>query len=137
MIFSPLKQVTDVAVSEDGNLIQFRIENAGSESLNLGFQPHDLTKFIEDLIGLAARASAIRTNDEPVPLGVSPPTIFSTNAITATGIAESADRKSMFLILRLGDVDLTFQFERTILQILADDLSLASKTLSAEEGVRH
>lgn len=140
-----LKELTDISFTDNGKAVAFRFITQNGKSLDVSLPGQALHKLIDDLIQVAQGAAKVRTNDVPMPLSAtSPPTTFSGNVVTAfgigeaiLGIGEAIDRKTMFLIVRLHDFDLTFQLERTMLRGLADSLMLAVKTIEADERAQH
>lgn len=132
-----LKQITDVSIEDNGKAVAFRVITQNDKSLEVSLPRHALHEFIENLIQIAQGAARVRTKGVPVSLSTSPPTTFSGNQATALGIGEATDRKTMFLILRLHDFDLTFQVEKSILPGLADSFAQAVKAIDADENVRH
>jgi hypothetical protein len=129
-----LKRISEVSATDNGRGIAFRVETANGKTLDVSMPTDQLHKLIEDFVNMAQQAAMARTKGIPVPLSVGPPTIFSSNDATAIGIGEAVDGKTMFLIVRLHDFDLTFRIGRSTLPGLADSFSQAAAAVDAEEN---
>ena len=133
-----LVEMSDASTTDDGKAVEFRLRTANGESLNIAMPAEALEKFINDLAHLAQAAARVRTNDRPIPFEESAflATTLSEAQATALGLAEGQN-KSMYLLVRLHAVDLSFQIETKDLIGWGESLVLAGKTLQADTKTSH
>ncbi len=131
-----LTAMSQVSTTDEGKGVEFRLTTENGKSLDLRMPAHELQNFINDLICLAQSAARVRTNNTPIPFDFSRPTTLSKAQVTGLGVAEGSD-KLMYLLVRLHDVDVSFQVEATALVGWGESLVLAGKTLQADKKKPH
>lgn len=124
-----LKGVSDVFMGPDGKTINLTLTTNNGATLPLTFQHAAFTELISNLIRVGATASRQRTGGKLVPSSrMSQPIMFNPNFATTFVLAEAANQK-MLLVVRLFDMDLSFEVERSALKQLAQ----AVQALDADE----
>lgn len=133
-----LKGVSNVFMGPDGKTINLTLTTNNGATLPLTFQHAAFTEFISNLIRVGAAASQQRTGGKRVPFsGMSQPTMFNPSPATTFALAESADRSQMFFVVRLFDMDLSFDVEKSELKQLAGTFAQAVQALDADETNPH
>lgn len=132
-----IRDVSDVSITQDGETIKLTITTNNGASLPLSFQHKAFAKFLENLIGVGASASRQRTGGASVTFSEATPNIFAPTPLTNMALAESADRSQMFLVLRLFDMDLSFQVSKPTLRQLAGAFVQMTQALDADESKPH
>jgi len=122
------------APTADGTGVEFTLTTADGKSLEVWMPAPALHQFIHDLIRNAVTAAVIRTNGIPVAPTIGPMSkVYEGARLTDFSIAQSADRKKTFLLLRLFDFDLSFEAVKPTLSELAANLTAATRAMQADE----
>jgi hypothetical protein len=121
--------------TEDGRGIGVRFVAQDGSSIDLGLDKDMLSKLITDLTEIAVTAAKVRTKGVPLDPRIGAETLSLNQAINATHIAVAmASDRSLHLILRLFDFDLSYQVDAKDLRSTAESLLQAVKALEAEHG---
>ncbi len=117
---------------QDGKSVQLNIKTSNGASLPVEVPYTKLPQLIEHLTRIGADAARHRTGGRSVLFAESRPTILGQTLLTGMAVAASPDGSHWYLVLRLWDMDLSFEVTMPALESFA--IAIADVKKDRDDG---
>jgi hypothetical protein len=118
---------------EDGKSVELTIETNNGATLPVKVPYTKLTNLIEHLTRIGADAARHRTGGRAILFAESRPTIVGRTLLTGMAVAASPDGSQRYVVLRLWDMDLSFEVTMPTLESFA--VAIADVKKDRDDGL--
>jgi len=130
-----LTKISDTAIGDTGAGIELSLIREDGSTFHFRAYKHELHHLIVTLTKMAREAARIRTGGRNIP--ISGPSEYDDLPVTQVGVGISLDQKSLFLLLRFFDFDLSYRVDHKELKSIANSFVEMVKALEAPTDRAH